>query len=78
MLVTLRGKGVTEQMRPQSKNKQTAKSAENAGDQVVIEFSFTRDCLKEWREFSGPITERSNAKPMQSRITFDTVENCSK
>ena len=25
MLVTLRGKGVTEQMRPQSKNKQTAK-----------------------------------------------------
>ena len=25
-----------------------------------------------WREFSKPITERSEAKPMQSRITFDT------
>ena len=31
MLVTLRGKGVTEQMRPQSKNKQTAKSAGKRG-----------------------------------------------
>ena len=25
-----------------------------------------------WREFSRPITELSEVKPMQSRITFDT------
>ena len=25
-----------------------------------------------WREFFRPITERTKAKPMQSRITFDT------
>ena len=35
---------------------------ENACDQVTAGFS----------EFSGPITERSEAKPMQSRITFET------
>ena len=28
--------------------------------------------LRRWRNFSRPITERSKAKPMQSRITFDT------
>ena len=36
-------------------------SRENAGDQVVIGFSFESDWLKEWCEFSGPITERSKA-----------------
>ena len=46
------------------------KARENAGDQVG--FSFASDWLREWREFSGPITERSKAKSMQSRITFDT------
>ena len=35
-------------------------------------FSFASDWLRGWREFSRPITERSEAKPMQSRITFDT------
>ena len=45
---------------------------ENASDQVAIGFSFASDWLKKWREISRPITELSNAKPMQSRITFDT------
>ena len=45
---------------------------ENASDQVTIGFSFPSDWLRGWREFSRPITEHSEAKPMQSRITFDT------
>ena len=45
---------------------------ENAGNQVTIGFSFASDWLREWREFFEPITERSEAKPMQSLITFDT------
>ena len=45
---------------------------ENASDQVAIGFSFASDWLRGWCEFSRPITERSKAKPMQSRITFDT------
>ena len=45
---------------------------ENASDQVAIGLSFASDWLRGWREFSRPITERSKAKPMQSRITFDT------
>ena len=47
-----------------SPNKKTTKHAEtreNVGDQVVIGFSFESDWLKEWYEFSGPITERSKA-----------------
>ena len=35
------------------------KARENAGDQVVIGFRFSPDWLRKWREFSGPITERS-------------------
>ena len=38
----------------------------------MIGFSFASDWLRGWCEFSRPITERSKAKPMQSRITFDT------
>ena len=38
----------------------------------VIVLCFASDWLREWREFSGPITERSKAKPIQSGITFDT------
>ena len=47
---------------------QLPKARENAGDQVMI----ASDWLRGWREFSGPITKRSKAKPMQSQITFDT------
>ena len=54
------------------------KARENAGDQVVIGFSFACHWSREWREFSRPITERNNTKPMQSRITFGTqLQNCS-
>ena len=45
---------------------------ENTSDQVAIGFSFACDWLRGWREFYRPITERSEAKPMQSQITFDT------
>ena len=41
-------------------------------DQVAIFFSFASDWLRGWHEFSRPITAHSKAKPMQSRITFDT------
>ena len=34
------------------------KARENAGDQVVIGLNFASDWLREWREFSGPITEQ--------------------
>ena len=33
-----------------------SKTRENAGDQIVIGYSFTSDWLREWRELSGPIT----------------------
>ena len=48
------------------------KARENAGDQVVIGFSFASDWLREWYEFSGPNTDQSNAKTKQSWITFDS------
>ncbi len=45
----------------------------------MIGFGFTSDWLRKWREIFKPITTRSvkseicsNAKPMQTRITFDT------
>ena len=54
------------------------KARENAGDQVVIGLNFASDWFREWREFSGPITEQIKAKTEQSRITFDAqLKNCS-
>ena len=41
-------------------------------EQVTIGFGVTSDWLRKWREFFKPITERSNAKPKQMQITFDT------
>ena len=40
-------------------------------EQVRTGFSFAAYWLREWREFSEPITERRKAKPIQSRITLD-------
>ena len=54
------------------KTSKLPEARENAGDQVVIGFSFVSDWSRERREFSKPITERSKAKPMQSEITFNT------
>ena len=60
----------TNQLKVRTCNRSEAR--ENASDQVAIGFSFASDCLRGWRGFSKPITERSKAKPMQSRIKFDT------
>ena len=60
-----------EPIRTQSACNQS-EARENASDQVTFGFSFASDWLRGWREFSKPITKRSKAKPMQSRITFDT------
>ena len=49
-----------------------SKARENAGDQVVIGFSFASDLLREWSEFLWTNHRTSKAKPMQSRITFYT------
>ena len=39
----------------------------------LVYFNFpSANWLRKWREFSGPIKEHSKAKPMQSRIMFDT------
>ena len=46
-------------------------------DQIVIGLSFSSNWLGEWHEFSGPITEPNETKPMQCRITFDTIEKSS-
>ena len=48
------------------------KARENVREEVAIGFGFTSDWLRKWREFFKPITERSNAKPKQMRITFDS------
>ena len=54
------------------------KARENAGLQDMVAFFFASDWLKDWWQFSGPITERSKAKPVKSQITFDTqLKNCS-
>ncbi len=45
---------------------------ENVRERITISFGFTSDWLKKWRESFKPITEGTNAKPMQTRITFDT------
>ena len=46
----------------EAKQEKLPKARENAGDQVVIGFSFASDWLGEWREFSEPITERNTEK----------------
>ena len=50
------------------------KARENAGYQVVIGFFFffATYRFRKRRKFSGTIREQSKAKPMRSRITFDT------
>ncbi len=48
---------------------------ENVREWVTIGFGFSSDWSRKWREIFKPITERSNAKPKQTRITFDTQVN---
>ena len=49
-----------EPMRTQRKTSKPPKARENAGNQVVIGVSFASDWLRQWSEFSGPITEQRN------------------
>ena len=45
---------------------------ENVREGVTAGFGFTSDWLKKWCEFFKPITERSKAKPKQTRICLDS------
>ena len=45
---------------------------ENAREQVTICFSVPSDWLRKWREMLWPITNRSNVKPINREIAFDT------
>ncbi len=45
---------------------------ENVRARVTIGFGFTSDWLRKWREIFKPITKRSNSKPKQTQLTFDT------
>lgn len=39
----------------------------------MTDFCFSYDWLRGWRDFSGPVTERSQkAKAVKSQISFDT------
>ena len=40
--------------------------------QNAFAFSVRSDWLRGWREFSQPITEQSETKPTQPRITFES------
>ena len=59
-------------MRTQIRTCKLLNARENVGIQVKIGFSRASDWLGGWREFSRPITERSNAKPKHPEFTFDT------
>ena len=48
----------------------------NTRDQVAIGLIFVCDWLIEWREFSKPITVRSETKPV--RLLQNSVENSTK
>ena len=54
------------------KSTKLPKARENAGDQAAIGLSFAFDWFREWRGFSGPITERSKTKSIRCRLAFDT------
>ncbi len=45
---------------------------ENVRERVTIGFGFSSDWLRKWREIFKPITKRSNAKPKQTQLTFNT------
>ena len=52
-----------------AKTSKLLEARENACDQVAIGFSFESDWWREWCEFSGPITKRSKAKPIDNGFT---------
>ena len=56
------GKYHKQPMRTPSKTTKLPKAWLNASEQVLIGFSFASNWLREWREFSRPITEWSKSK----------------
>ena len=73
-----KGKQLKEPVKPQSKTTKIPKARENAGEPVVIGFSFASDWLKEWSEFSGPIIERRRGKTKTPSDHFQhSVDNFS-
>lgn len=50
------------------KTSKPSEARENACDHVEVGVGFASDWLGEWRQFSGPITKESLAKPMQFPI----------
>ena len=66
-----KGKHFKSQWELKVKTIKLAEAPENAGEQAAIVFNFASDWLRGWREFSGPITERSKAEPKHSRVTFE-------
>lgn len=52
-------------MKSKGKNK-LPKARENAGEHVAAGFTLAFDWLRNWREFSRPITEQSEATALQS------------
>ena len=56
-----------EPMRMQRKNMQTERE-ETRVNETREALIFACDWLREWREFSGPITERSEAKPSNPEL----------
>ena len=54
-------------MRTQRKNMQTERE-ETRVDETREVLIFAYNWLREWREFSGPITERSEAKPSNPEL----------
>ena len=64
-----------EPIRNESKYKRMPEARETL---VTIGFSFESDWLRKWREYFGPVTERSEAKPKQSQIYLrHWIKNCS-
>lgn len=60
----------SEPVKTQPKYMQLAQSAGNV--RVMIDSGFTSDSMRKWHKISKPITKRSNAKPVQMQITFNT------
>ena len=53
------------------------KARENASHQIAIGVSFSSDWLREWCEFSGPITARSSKRNAMSGYFRHPIENYS-
>ena len=55
------------------------KAREGACDQVVLDFTFASDWLRDWREFFRPIITLSEVKQKYSNpvLLLNPIESCS-